>query len=170
MSEVKLPENVSPALARFADVLCMYDLEVFSRQLGGLLNGPPSRLDERAIMFRLAEHAVHVCAVELLELQDRKADATTLRDLAPITDQASARAARVAVDALESKPVDHARGAAHFAACDGGDACAPSRTAEHAAYAVAQTAGCHSDVLGSRRVFDAAVDLLSDLRTGPLLA
>ena len=62
MSEAKLPDNVSPALARFADVLCMYNLEMFGPQLGTLLAGPRSRLDERTIMFRLAEHAVHVSA------------------------------------------------------------------------------------------------------------
>ena len=96
MSEAKLPDNVSTALARFADVLCMYDIDVFSPQLKDLLTGPASRLDERTIMFRLAEHAVHVSAVELLEARDRKADADRLRSLAPITDQATARAARVA--------------------------------------------------------------------------
>ena len=95
MSEAKLPDNVSPALARFADVLCMYNIEVFSAQLRHLLAGPPSHLDERTIMFRLAEHAVHVSAVEMLEARDRKADADSLRSLAPITDQATARAARL---------------------------------------------------------------------------
>jgi hypothetical protein len=100
MSEAKLPDNVSPALARFADVLCMYNLEMFGPQLGVLLAGPPSRLDERTIMFRLAEHAVRVSAVETLEERDRKGDANILRSLAPITDQATARAARIATDTL----------------------------------------------------------------------
>ena len=170
MSEVKLPDNVSPALARFADVLCMYNLEVFSPQLGGLLSGPPGRLDERAIMFGLTEHAIHVCAIETLEVQDHRADADILRKLPPITDQATAKAAKLAVDTLENKSVDHARGAAHFAACDQGDAGAPARAAEHAAYAVAQTAACYANPEDSRRVYAAAVDLLSALRSGPLLA
>jgi hypothetical protein len=170
MTEAKLPDNVSPALARFADVLCMYDLEVFSPQLGGLLAGSPTRLDERTIMFRLAEHAVRVSAVETLEARDRKADADSLRSLAPITDQATARAARLATDTLEGKPVSHARGAALFAASDASDASAPARAAEHAAYAVAETAGCYADPEAARRVYDAAVDLLTALRAGPLLA
>ena len=168
MSEVKLPDNVSPALARFADVLCMYDLEVFSPQLGGLLNGPPSRYDERTIMFRLAEYAVHVSAVETLEARDRTEDANSLRSLAPITDQATARAARLATDTLEGKPVCHARGAALFAASDESDAGAPARAAEHAAYAVAETAGCYDDPENARRIYDAAVALLTALRNGPL--
>jgi hypothetical protein len=170
MSEAKLPDNVSPALARFADVLCMYDIEVFSAQLKGLLAGPPSRLDERTIMFRLAEHAVRVSAVEALEACDRKADADSLRSLAPITDQATARAARLATDIIEGKPVAHARGAALFAACDANDEGAPARTAEHAAYAVAETAGCYADPGAARKVYDQAVDLLTVLRTGPPVA
>ena len=170
MTEAKLPDNVSPALARFADVLCMYNLEVFSPQLGGLLAGPPSRLDERTIMFRLAEHAVRVLAVETLEARDRKEDADSLRSLAPITDQVTARAARLATDTLEGKPVGHARGAALFAACDASDECAPTRAAEHAAYAVAETAACYADPEATRRVYDAAVELLTVLRTGPPLA
>ncbi len=170
MSEVKLPDNVSPALARFADVLCMYDLEVFSAQLKSLLAGSPSRLDERAIMFRLAEHAVRVSAVQMLEAQERKADADRLRSLAPITDQATARAARLATDTIEGKPVSHARGAALFAACDTNDEGAPARTAEHAAYAVAETAACYTDPEAVRKVYDQAVELLALLRTGPPLA
>ena len=39
MSEAKLPDNVSPALARFADVLCIYKLEIFGPQLRNLLAG-----------------------------------------------------------------------------------------------------------------------------------
>ena len=170
MTEAKLPDNVSPALARFADVLCMYDLEVFSLQLAGLLAGPPSRLDERAIMFRLAEHAMRVSAVETLEARARTGDADCLRKLAPIIDQATARAARLAVDTLEGKPVGHARGAALFAGCDASDAGAPARVAEHAAYAVAEAASCCANPRDARRVYDAAVDLLTGLRTGPLLA
>jgi hypothetical protein len=166
MLESNLPGNVSPALARFADVLCMYELDLFSQQLKCVLAGPPSPLEERAIMFRLAEHAVHVCAVELLEAQDRKADAATLRCLAPITDQATARAAKLAADALESKSIGHARGAAHFAACDADDTGAPGRAAEHAAYAVAQTAGCYNDPEHARRVYDAAINLLTVLHVG----
>jgi hypothetical protein len=168
MSETKLPDNVSTALARFADVLCMYNIEVFSPQLKGLLVGPPSLLDERTIMFRLAEHAVHVSAVETLEARDRKADADSLRSLAPITDQATARAARVATDTIEGKPVGHARGAALFAACDANDESAPARTAEHAAYAVAETADCYADPEAARKVYDQAVDLLAVLRAGPV--
>lgn len=170
MTEVKLPENVSPALARFADVLCMYNLEVFSKQLGSLLAGAPTRLDERTIMFRLADHAVHVSAVETLEAQHRQRDADTLRSLAPITNQVTARAARLAVDTLEGRSVEHARGAALFAGCDDGDAQAPARTAEHAAYAIAETASCCTRPEDACRVYDAAVDLLSVLREGPLLA
>ncbi len=148
----------------------MYNLEMFGPQLGSLLAGPPSRLDERTIMFRLAEHAVRVLAVETLEEQDRKEDANILRGLAPITDQATARAARLATDALDGKPVAHARGAALFAASDASDASAPARAAEHAAYAVAETAGCYANPEETRRIFDEAVDLLTVLRTGPLLA
>ena len=170
MSAAKLPDNVSPALARFADVLCMYNLEMFGPQLGNLLAGPPSRLDERTIMYRLAEHAVRVSAVETLEERDRKEDANVLRRLAPITDQATARAARLATDTLDGKPVGHARGAALFAASDASDVDAPARAAEHAAYAVAETAGCYADPEETRRVFDEAVELLTGLRTGPLLA
>jgi hypothetical protein len=170
VSEVKLPDNVSLALARFADVLCMYDIEVFSAQLKGLLAGPASRLDERTIMFRLAEHAVHVSAVEMLEARDRKADADNLRSLAPIVDQATARAARLATDTIEGKPVGHARGAALFAACDANDEGAPARAAEHAAYAVAERASCYADPEAARKVYDEAVDLLAALRTGPPVA
>jgi len=165
MSEVKLPNNVSPALARFADVLCMYQLELFSQQLGALLKGPPCPLDERAIMFRLADYAVHVCATELLEAQDRRADAERLRGLPPIVDQGTARAAKQIADALENKPVEHARGAAHFAACDPCDECAPARAAEHAAYAVAQTASSYTNPQDAERVYTAAVELLTRLRT-----
>lgn len=170
MSEAKLPDNVSPALARFADVLCMYDVEVFSAQLKSLLAGSPSRLDERTIMFRLAEYAVRVSAVQTLEALDRKTDADRLRSLAPITDQATARAARLATDTIDGKPVSHARGAALFAACDASDEAAPARTAEHAAYAVAESAGCHSDPQVARKVYDQAVDLLALLRATPLVA
>jgi hypothetical protein len=170
MSEAKLPGNVSTALARFADVLCMYNIDVFSPQLKDLLTGPASRLDERTIMFRLAEHAVHVSAVEMLEARDRKADADRLRSLAPITDQATARAARVATDTIEGKPVGHAHSAALFAACDANDEGAPARTAEHAAYAVAATACCYADAEAARKVYDEAVDLLAALRTGPRVA
>jgi hypothetical protein len=147
----------------------MYDIEVFGPQLKQLLAGPPSRLDERAIMFRLAEHAVRVSAVQTLEAQDRKADAETLRSLAPITDQSTARAARLATDTIDGKPVAHARGAALFAACDANDEAAPVRAAEHAAYAVAQTASCAKPE-AARKVFDQAVELLAVLRTGPLVA
>lgn len=164
MIDTLLPGNASPALARFADVLCMYNLEVFSEQLRCLLAGPPSPIEERAIMFRLADHAVRVCAVETLEAEDRSMDADTLRRLTPITDQAAARAARLALDSLTSKPVGHARGAAHFACCDADDSCAPGRAAEHAAYAVAQAAACHADPEHTRRVYSAAVELLGVLR------
>ena len=34
MSEAKLPDNVSPALARFADVLCMYNSKCSVRNSG----------------------------------------------------------------------------------------------------------------------------------------
>ena len=71
---------------------------------------------------------------------------------------------------MEGKPVAHARGAALFAACDANDESAPARTAEHAAYAVAETAGCYPDPGASRKVYDQAVDLLSVLRSGPLVA
>ena len=166
MIEVKLPKNVSPALARFADVLCMYDLPVFSAQLALVLEGSRTPLDERAIMFRLTEQAIHVWAVELLEIQRRSADADSLRRLAPITDRASARAAREAADALDGKPVGHARGAALFASCDSSDDCAPARAAEHAAYAAAQTAACCARPDDARRVYDSAVGLLAALRAG----
>ena len=166
MIEVKLPDNVSPALARFADVLCMYNLEMFVPQLGSLLAGPPSCLDERTIMFRLAEHAVRVSAVETLEERNRKDDANVLRSLAPITDQATARAARLAADTLDGNPVSHARGAALFAASDASDASAPARAAEHAAYAIAETARCCADPEKTRRVFAEAVALLTALRAG----
>ena len=121
-------------------------------------------------MFRLAEHAVHVSAVEILEAGDRRADAERLRSLAPITDQATARAARVATDTIEGKPVSHARGAALFAACDANDEGAPARTAEHAAYAVAEAASCYAEPEAARKVYDEAVDLLATLRTGPRVA
>lgn len=166
MTEVKLPKNVSPALARFADVLCMYDFAVFSAQLALVLEGSRSPLDERAIMFRLTEQAVHVWAVELLEIQQRSADADVLRRLAPITNRVAARAAREAADALEGKPVGHARGAALFASCDSSDECAPARAAEHAAYAVAQTATSYANRGDARRVYDGAVGLLAALRAG----
>ena len=166
MTEFNLPTNVSPALVRFADVLCMYDFELFSPQLRDLLGGPPSPLDERTIMFRLTEHAVHVCAVVVLESQDRTADADTLRTLAPITDQTTARAARLAADSLECKSIAHARGAAHFAACDPDDTGVVGRAAEHAAYAVAAAASCCREPEGVRRVYDAAVNLLALLHFG----
>ena len=57
--------------------------------------------------------------------------------------------------------------AALFAASDAG---APARAAEHAAYAVAETAGCYASPEETRRVFHEAVDLLTILRTGSLLA
>jgi hypothetical protein len=166
VTEVKLPKNVSPALARFADVLCMYDLAVFSAQLALVLEGSPGPLDERAFMFRLTEQAIRVWAVELLEIQGRNADAETLRRLAPVTDRATARAAREAADALEGKPVGHARGAALFASCDSSDECAPARAAEHAAYAAAQTATAHANRDDARRVYDSAVAVLAALRAG----
>ncbi len=168
MAEVKLPDNVSPALARFADVLCMYNFEVFSAELADLLKGSPNRLDERTIMFRLAEHAVHVAAIGTLEAQHRQADADALRSLAPINDRETARAARIAADGMEGRPIEHARGAALFAACDAGDAQAPGRTAEHAAYAVAKTASCCKPE-DADQVYDAAVDLLKVLRGGQKL-
>jgi hypothetical protein len=170
MIENKLPGSASPALARFADILCMYNLELFTEQLKSILMGPPSPLDERTIMFRLAEHAVHVCAVGMLESQNRKADAEKLRVLPPITDQTTARAAKLVADCLEEKPIRHARGAAHFAACDESDTTAVGRAAEHAAYAVAESADSYTREEDSRRVYDAAAALLTMLRTGSAVA
>lgn len=170
MSETRLPDNVSPALARFVDVLCMYDLERFGPQLGSLLAGPKSRLDERTIMFRLAEHAIHVSAVQTLEACDRVTDAGRLRNLAPITDPFTASVARHAVDKLEGRPLVHARDAALFAAGDDADRTAPGRTAEHAAYAIAETAAACVSAEDARKVYDAASELLAVLRTGPAVA
>jgi hypothetical protein len=144
----------------------MYNLEVFTPQLRSILTGPPSPLDERTIMFRLTEHAVHVCAVGLLESQHRQADADKLRDVPPITDQTTARAAKLAADCLKEKPVRHARGAAHFASCDETDAVAIGRAVEHAAYAVAESASAAPREEDSQRVFDAAAALITVLRTG----
>ncbi len=157
MTESSLQPSL--ALLNFARALARRAPDRFSPE-AALLNhaGPTARAEER-IIFRLADHAVRVWGAALLEVNDRKRDADTLRKLPPILDRQSSAVAATTLGALESGLLSHANNCAMTAA---GDAGTSEFIGTQAAFAAIALANRYDDER-KQDVYESAAALLAEL-------
>ena len=137
------PSCTNPVVASFARALNdRVDDDALRTQLLAplipeLLGHPASNPEiNRILAFKCADYAVRQVAPRALESAKLPDEATTLRALAPVTDQTSAARAADAADAAA-----YAARAAAYAAADAADAARAARAAARAAaYAAADAA------------------------------
>ncbi|MET0793782.1 MAG: hypothetical protein ABW061_19845 [Polyangiaceae bacterium] len=160
MTETTLP--VSLALLNFAGTLARRDPAGFAPKVTMLTHVGYNWRDEETIVFRLADRAVRVWGAAMLELNDRKVDADTLRALVPLTDRESCTAASATLESIDFVIVSHARDCASSAA---GGAGGPEFVGSQAAYAAIALANRYTDQR-KQDVYESAAALLNELRSG----
>lgn len=155
-----LPRSMSPTLAGFIDPLAAREAALFG-ELRSFFRTSRAPQDEQQLRYRLADHAVRVCAAEVLLHESRAAQSQDLRALPTIVDATTARAAAQAVRA--SNGLEAAALAAQNATIAAADVNDPGFVGEQAAYSVLALADFYVEPGERRRVLDAAVGLLHSL-------
>ncbi|MES1184235.1 MAG: hypothetical protein ABUL60_10485 [Myxococcales bacterium] len=152
--------GTSATLAGFLEPLSAREGAVFATLLTFFRQHAPA-LDEQELRYRLADHAVRVCAAEVLVHEKCVSQSQELRDLPPIYDSTTALAAAYAVRA--AKGLESAALAAENATIAAAKVDEPGFVGEQAAYAVLALVDFYVGPDERRRVLGAVVGLLNSL-------
>ena len=150
---------MSATLAGFLDPLAAREAALFGDLRSFFRDA--AALDEQRLRYQLADHAVRVCAAEVLLHEKCEADGQGLRALPAIVDPSTALAAAEAVRA--SNGLESAALAAQNATIAAANVNEPGFVGEQAAYSVLALADFYVEPSERQAVLAAAVSLLKSL-------
>jgi len=156
------PLRLSAAVAGFLEPLAVREATIFG-ELRNFFPRGAGGLDEQEVRYRLADHAVRVCAAQALAHANSPSQSQRLRELPAIVDRATALAAAQAVRAangLESAAL--AAQEAPIAAASVND---PGFVGEQAAYSVLALADFYLEPAERHQVLEDAAALITSLST-----